>query len=90
MEAIKPFIELLIGTLAGKYGNVLSVFVVMFAVIGALRTVFKLVPQLVKIVTDATPSQSDDQAASNIENSKFYKVAVLILDYVASIKLPKK
>jgi hypothetical protein len=90
MEAIKPFIELLIGTLAGKYGNVLSVLAVMFAVIGALRTVFKLVPQLVKIVTDSTPSQADDAAPSNIENSKFYKVAVLILDYVASIKLPKK
>jgi hypothetical protein len=89
LEVIKPFIELIISALGGKYGIVLQIMAVAAPIIVAIKTLTKLIPGLVKIVVDATPSKEDDNLPAKIEASKPYKIMLLVLDFLTSIK-PKK
>jgi hypothetical protein len=88
-EIIKPFIEVLISALAGKFGIVVQIMAVAAPIILGIKTLTKLIPGLVKIVVDATPSKEDDSLPAKIEEAKWYKALLLILDFLTSIKLKK-
>ena len=59
-------------------------------VMGALRAIMKPLMELLKVIVKQTPSPKDDAWLSKAMESKFYKTLSFILDWVGSIKLPKK
>lgn len=61
---------------------------IVFMVIGVLRVVFKPLFTFLRVVADATPSQSDNLLLDKVQDSKVYKAIAWFLDYVASVKLP--
>jgi hypothetical protein len=71
--------------LIAKYPMASAVFVV----IGVLRAVFKPVFMLAQAYVDATPSKNDDAILGKVRESKIVKGLEFVLDYLASIKLPK-
>lgn len=72
--------------LAIKYPAIASVLMLM----GVLRAVFKPLMSLLHAYVEATPSEKDNELLKKIMDSKAYSVIQYILDYTASIKLPKK
>jgi len=82
MELAKPLIEALLG----QHGFMVQVV----AVVGALRLVFKPVMSAARAYVLSTPSTKDDAVLDKVEGHKAYKIAVYLLDYIASIKVQKK
>lgn len=76
----------LIGLAAQKYPVLLTIFSVM----GVCRTVFKPVFEFLKKATEASDTAWDNELLNKIVASKAYKIASFLLDWSASIKLPKK
>lgn len=68
-----------------KYPNLMSAFVVM----GVLRAVFKPLMTVFEAYVVATPSKDDDSLLAKVKASKSYALVAYVLDYAASIKLPK-
>ncbi len=58
--------------------------------IGVLRAIFKPLMTVLDKYVESTPSAKDDEKLAKFYSSKAYKVVAWILDYTASIKLPKK
>ena len=58
--------------------------------VGVLRLVFKPTFTYLKVVVDATPSKKDDSYLEFIIDSKIYKSVSWTLDFLGSIKLPKR
>lgn len=79
-QALAPVIQ----GLAGKFGIVTQIIMV----IGAFRIVFKPLMTLIEAVVKATPTQADDQVLNTVEASLPFKALQFLVDYVASIKLP--
>jgi len=59
-------------------------------VIGSLRVLLKPLFALAYAITSVTPDTKDDEAVKKIEEHKITKAVIFALDYIASIKLPKK
>lgn len=79
--------EEIIIALANKYPFIASIFMVM----GVLRAVFKPIMSVVEAYVKETDDGGKDDAWLNkIKSSKVYRYAAYVLDYTASIKLPKK
>lgn len=57
---------------------------------GLLRLMMKPVMTAIGEVIKLTPTQKDDEVWAKVLDHKVYKAVVFVLDYVASIKLPKK
>jgi hypothetical protein len=70
----------------GQYPIVASIL----AVIGGLRLVFKPVMTAIEAVVAATPTKKDDLALEKTKDSAIYKAFVWLVDYLSSVKLPKK
>ena len=60
-----------------------------FIVIGVLRAVFKPIQLVVDKYVEATPDKDDDGKWEKIKDSKAYKFIAWLLDYSASIKIPR-
>lgn len=58
-------------------------------VIGALRAVFKPFFSLLRTYVQYTPNPADDAVLDKAESSAWYKAFVWVLDFTASVKLPK-
>ena len=58
--------------------------------IGTLRTIIKPIVTLVNNYVESSPSKSDNVKWEKVKASKMYKAFAFILDWTASIKLPKK
>jgi hypothetical protein len=58
-------------------------------VIGVFRAVFKPIMTVLEAYVGATESTKDNELLEKIKGSKTYKVLVWLVDYTASIKLPK-
>lgn len=87
MEAVFLFLSGLIE----QYASVFPEWIVgAILLIGTLRILVKPLMSLFKAVTELTPSTSDDELYVKIETSKAYSVLVYVLDWIASLKLPKK
>lgn len=59
-------------------------------VVGLLRAVFKPIFAVVQAYVDHTPDKEDNEKLEKLKANRYYKMLVFILDYVTSIKLPKK
>jgi hypothetical protein len=68
-----------------KYPATASVLVVM----GILRAIFKPLFSLLQAYVDATESKTDNEKLQKFKDSKIYKALAYLLDYAASVKLPK-
>lgn len=71
--------------LAQKFPLVLGVL----AGVGVLRAVNKPLFMALKSIASATPTQKDDKILEDIERSNLYKFISFVLDWFASVKLPK-
>lgn len=60
------------------------------AVMGMARLILKPLMVFLKEAVLATPSDKDDLVLGKVEGSKIYKAIVFLLDYLFSLKLPKK
>ncbi len=58
-------------------------------VLGVFRSIFKPTMLLLEAYVLATPSKNDDEKLAGFKSSKAYATIVWIVDYLASIKLPK-
>lgn len=56
---------------------------------GVMRLIFKPLFTFLVAVVKATPSEADDRWLETVQTSKAYNVIAFLLDYLASIKLPK-
>lgn len=82
LALLKPLIELY----SGKLGFMVQVI----SIVGSLRLAIKPIMSVVSAVVLITPSKSDDLLPEKIMEHKAYKMFVYLVDYLASIKLPKK
>ena len=57
--------------------------------VGTLRAVFKPIVSVAQAYVDSTVDTSDNEKLKKIMESKLYKGFSWLLDYSASIKLPK-
>jgi hypothetical protein len=85
LDSILAFLLPLIESAAGTHGVVVQ----LVAIVGVLRLVFKPVMSLVQTIISLTPSVQDDALLTKILNHWAYKGFAYILDWTASIKLPK-
>ena len=69
-----------------KYPMLMTVFFV----IGFLRAINKPLFSFLNTLVKATPTVRDDEILAVVEQSKIYKAIAFVLDWTASIKLPKK
>ena len=81
MNIVQPLIE----AYAGESGILLQALVIM----ASLRIVFKPLMSLIGSIVLVTPSKSDDILLQSIKAHKGYKMVSYLIDYFASIKLPK-
>lgn len=86
MEAALAFLKPFLIEYAGKYPVVFTILLVM----ASLRVFFKPVMEIFKGIVDLTPSKKDDEFYNKMLEHKAYKVVVFLVDWFASIKLPKK
>lgn len=77
--------DLLLLDLVSKYPVVTSVI----AIVGILRLIVKPIVSILESIAAATESKVDDIALEKVKTSAIYKGLVWLLDYVASVKLPK-
>lgn len=77
--------DLLILDLAQKAPVILSIL----SVIGLLRLIMKPVMSILKAVAAETKTDKDDLIVEKIESSAVWKGLCWVIDYVASVKLPK-
>ena len=78
--------EQFLAELIVKYPNLAMAFMV----VGVLRAIFKPLMTLLHSYVEATPSEKDNEILKKVMDSKFYSAIQWLLDYTASIKLPKK
>jgi hypothetical protein len=86
MEAVTAFLEPLLFEYASKYPVLLTILIVM----ASFRIFFKPLMEIFKGVVDLTPSKKDDEFYAKMLDHKAYKTVAFLIDWFASIKLPKK
>jgi hypothetical protein len=58
-------------------------------IVGALRLIMKPLFELLKAITQVTPSPRDNELLAKVMDSKVYKTLSFVLDWIASVKMPK-
>lgn len=86
MEAVLVWLQPLLIQYAQQYPWLLATLLVM----ASLRVFFKPLMAIFKGVVDLTPSNKDNEFYAKMLENKFYKGFVFVVDWFASIKLPKK
>jgi len=86
MEAILVWLQPLLIQYAQQYPWLLTILLVM----ASLRVFFKPIMAIFKGVVDLTPSNKDNEFYNKMLENKIYKGFVFVVDWFASIKLPKK
>lgn len=85
LEQILAMFGPLMEAALGKYG----VLVQVVTLVGALRLLMKPLSELIHTYVLLTPSKNDDLALAKVEGSKAYRILNMLLNYLASIKLPQ-
>jgi hypothetical protein len=83
LQGLKGVLEVYAGSLPTWLLSILLI-------VGSLRVVIKPLLALLYAVTSLTPSEKDDELIKKIEEHKILKALIFVLDWFASIKLPKK
>lgn len=82
LEALKPFIELLIGS-QGKAAQ----FAALLLLVQSVNKMLQVIIPAVKSIVSATPTLSDDKLVEKVESSKPVKYAKWFVDFLFRIKL---
>lgn len=85
MEQLLMFLKPIVEAYSGQLGGALQAI----AIIGSLRLVVKPIMGLIEAYVLITPSKEDDLLPAKIKENKAYKSLVYLLDWFASLKLPK-
>lgn len=85
-ETILPVFTPMIEALAGKYGPFAQVLVIMGLARLCMKPIMAAAGEVVKI----TPSVKDDEFLGKLLANPIYKGVCFVLDWVLSLKLPKK
>jgi len=86
LEQILSFLRPAIETMAGRYGALLQVLVVM----ASLRVVFKPLMLLADSLVLVIPGTKDNEFLAKVKAHKAYRMFSFFVDFFASVKLPKK
>lgn len=86
IQALLPLVSPVLEALAGQYGIVAQILVIMGLARACMKPIMVAVQEVVKI----TPSVNDDAFLAKVIESKTYNTICFVLDYALSIKLPKK
>lgn len=86
MEELALYLTPMLLELAEKHPVSLAIM----AGMGSLRAIFKPLMGLLEKYVKSTPSKKDDEKLGAVLNHKAFKAFAWLLDYVASVKLPKK
>ena len=71
--------------LASSHPQVATLFMAM----GILRAVFKPIMTLAQSYVEASPSIKDNAWLAKVQQDKVFKALVWLLDYTASVKVPR-
>lgn len=82
LAALAPWVE----TLSGKYGIIVTIV----AWVGTLRMLITPTMALAKTVAGVTETTKDDEVIKDIETSKYYSIALNIMEWLTSLDLKKK
>lgn len=82
VEALKPFIELLLGS-QGKVAQ----FTAILLSVQSVNKLLQVVIPAIKSIVAATPTQKDDLAFQKIEGSKLVKYVKWFVDFLFRIKI---
>lgn len=85
IESILPVFGPILEALAGKYGALAQVLMIM----GIARLCMKPIMTAIGEVVKVTPSTKDDDLVAKILVSPWYKGVCFALDFILSIKLPQ-
>ena len=85
IEILKPVFELMASVVLGKFGWAVQAFAVVFIVLNVVNGVLELIPAIIKIYTDATPSKEDDALADKVMNNKIVKTIKEIVKFLMPI-----
>ena len=80
---LKPVLEIMTAMFPDWLINI-------FVLVGGLRVIFKPMMAFLEAITVYTPSKKDDVLYKELKEGNVYKWFVFLVDYIASIKLPKK
>ncbi len=86
MESVLAWLQPLLVQYAQQYPWLFTLLLVM----ASLRLFFKPLMEIFKGVVELTPSQKDNEFYNKMLEHKVYKAIVFVIDWFASIKLPKK
>lgn len=86
MEQLLLFLTPIIEAYAGNYGLAVQII----SVVGSLRLFIKPIMSIIEAYVLITPNKEDDLLPAKIKENKIYKMLVYSLDWLASLKLPKK
>ncbi len=87
---MEMILELLKGVLETYAASFPAWLVSILVIIGSLRVLIKPIMSLFLAVTEFTHwTVKDDELYKKVVDSKIYKSIAYVLDYIASIKLPK-
>ena len=85
-ETILPVFAPMIEALAGKYGTLAQVLMI----VGVSRLCMKPIMVAFAEVVKITPSVKDDEFLGKLLANPIYKSVCFVFDWVLSLKLPKK
>ena len=85
---IASILKALIESLAGQNGVVLQVLASIVMFIGSARLVIKPVVLAIEAIVAATATKKDDEILEKVKSSKAVSIALTILNWITSIKLP--
>lgn len=85
LDQILALLGPVISGLSGQFGWLASALMWM----ATLRLFFKPLMTFAESVTAATETKSDNEFLTKVKSSTVYKAFAFLLDYTASIKLPK-
>lgn len=83
---MEDFILRIIYWVLERYPEAMAVI----SVVGILRIINKPLQGFLDKVVEAIPGEKDDEFLAKMRESKIYKVFIFLLDYIGSIKPPKK
>lgn len=79
-----------VGTWALSFFQSNPAFASVLMFLGMLRLCIKPVMTILQVYVKWTPYDNDDKWLASLEESKGYKLLVYLLDWILSVKVPKK
>lgn len=85
LSALKPLFEVMASVVLGKFGAAVQIFAVIYIILNVVNGLLNLIPAVIKIYTDATPSAEDDGLADKVMNNKVVKTISEVIKFLLPI-----